>query len=679
MKTTTANDNDDDMVSNQSSGYDYDYESYDTLGLHVDEEPNKGGITPDSAKSIGGVSAITTPEMMPVNHIKIPLPIVDEVPIVDVGGDTISTNTNTSDSNGTILSTASQEVRKKQAEKILQKGMKALDKSNFEIAAEHFKTGYLLLVGTNSWDGDYTTILQLCTEGANAAYKIGDLDTVNELIDVVLTQDISVEEKFKVYECKILALQAAGDNHASLSLGIDVRQQLGFYTPPNKAASKPSILFGYTKTRLLLGKRTAKELANLPKLTNRRVIMARRMLELVGFDCWTAQPTLFPLIVYLNIKETLEYGINPADTVSCNAFLGYGILLCGVFGDPQRGRDMALASELILAKSPLPKIDSRCTFISQGCIFHWTSPLKDTIAPLLKGYKMGIKYGDISSTGVNQSLLVSHTYLAGCSLEETDKYTSLNFGLLTAESSDAIQTQLTKYDTHVWHLVVSKLRGIELEENETDFDGILKIAQETNNTGLRSVLFAAQLDLNIMLFSEWETAADLLQEAGDLRSALVGIFTGVRFTFCEALISIKTAQSSSVGMITRWMWKRRGIRVIKIIRGWVELGNPNVVHMLHLLEAELAVLNRHDRLAEDSYEMAITTASANGFRQDKALSHELASMYYGSRGDVCKRDHHMKHAILCYEEWGAWAKADQLKNARISLSSSNFCARFSLS
>jgi len=390
-----ANDEDEDtaVVSNQSS--DYIDESYDTFGLHVDMEPNRGGIKPNSAQSIGGISAITTPEMMPVNHIKIPLPIVEEVMKSSfnasnptnsgdvVGGESISTgNTNTGDSNKTVIpnNIISQEVRKKRAENHLQEGMQALENSNFEIAADNFKEGYSLLVGDNNrWEGDYTTILQLCSEGCHASYITGDFNTMNELIEEVLKQDISVEEKFRVYECKMLALQAAGNFHASLALGIDVRRQLGFYTPPDKEVSKLAILSGHIRTRLLLGNRTPEELANLPKLTNKRFIMAQRVLELIGFDCWTAQPTLFPLIVYLNVKETLENGINPA--TSCNALLGYGILLCGVFGDQQRGQDMALASELILAKDPLPRVESRCTFICQGCIFHWTTPLKKNYCP----------------------------------------------------------------------------------------------------------------------------------------------------------------------------------------------------------------------------------------------------------------------------------------------------------
>jgi len=435
------------------------FSSFDTLGLHVDEAPNKGGIKPNATKSIGSVSAITTPEMMPVNHIKIPLPtIVDEIILPNNNGSLSSSNTNsnTGDSNGTILSPVlvNQEVRKKQAaEQNLKYGMKALEHSIFEIAADQFKEGILNLGPNYKWhEGeDNSTALTLYSEGAFACYTTGDYDTMNELIDEVVKQDISIEEKFRCYEIKMLAYETLGDNNLSLDLGIEVRKQLGFYTPPNKPVSNLSILTGYVKANYLLGKKTPEDLASLPQLTDTRVIMAHKMLEMIGLDCFVCQPTLFPLIVFLNIKETLQYGIDPASPSL--AFISFGILLCGVFGELQRGREMARASMLILSKAqsmPTRKIISFHTFIAQGCIYHWTANLQETLAPLRKGYEDDIESGDILSAGLNQSLLVSHTYFCGCSLEEIDELFSSNVRL----SCDVLQTQPTsaQYELHLWHL-----------------------------------------------------------------------------------------------------------------------------------------------------------------------------------------------------------------------------------
>ena len=298
---------------------------------------------------------------------------------------------------------------------------------------------------------DNSTALTLYSEGAFACYRTGDYDTMNELIDEVVKQDIiSIEEKFRCYEIKMLAYETLGDNNLSLDLGIEVRKQLGFYTPPNKPVSNLSILTGYVKANYLLGKKTPEDLASLPQLTDTRVIMAHKMLEMIGLDCFNCQPTLFPLLVFLNIKETLQYGIDHASPSL--AFISFGILLCGVFGELQRGREMARASMLILSKAqsmPTRKIISFHTFIAQGCIYHWTANLQETLAPLRKGYEDDIESGDILSAGLNQSLLVSHTYFCGCSLEEIDELFSSN-----------VRLSYPQYELHLWHLGKQKIGNV---------------------------------------------------------------------------------------------------------------------------------------------------------------------------------------------------------------------------
>ena len=508
-------------------------------------------------------------------------------------------------------------------------------------------------------------MLKLYSEGANSSYISGDFETMNELINEVLRQPISIEDKFRVYEIKMLALQAAGNNHESLELGIEVRKQLGFYTPPNKSVSKLKILLGFIITSIYMGKRTPEDLANLPELTNQRIIMAQRMLVMIELDSYAVQPSLFPLINFLNVGTTLRYGISPAN--ACDAFGGFGILLCA-FGSPQRGCDMALAVQLILAKAKpgeLTHLISR-TCLDQGFVYHWTTTtLQETLAPLLRGYQIGLDTGDVQSAGLNQLMHISHTYYAGRKLEEVDRLTSANVGLQN-EAVQKLDGSLTQSHIlgsliQVWYLVVSELRGRELDESELNFDGIIKFSNEINNPALKSYAFTGQLELKV-IFSEWDKAIDILEEAGDVRAVLVALFIGVRFTFLEALVLIKAAHASET-WYKRWKWKRRALKSINIIRKWVKKGNVNVIHYLHLLEAELAVLNGNSNVAENSCKLAITVAEKNGLIQDLALSHELAS---SSMGDDNHRDYHMKNAIKCYSEWGATKKVYQLKDALLS-------------
>ena len=93
----------------------------------------------------------------------------------------------------------------------------------------------------------------------------------------------------------------------------------------------------------------------------------------------------------------------------------------------------------------------------------------------------------------------------------------------------------------------------------------------------------------------------------------------------------------------------------------MSLGNVNLVHLLHLLKAECSILNGDHNAAEDSFKAAQSTASKHGFLQYKALSHELASLYYASRGDAYWEEYNLDRAIEAYSDWQATAKVEELE------------------
>ena len=104
-------------------------------------------------------------------------------------------------------------------------------------------------------------------------------------------------------------------------------------------------------------------------------------------------------------------------------------------------------------------------------------------------------------------------------------------------------------------------------------------------------------------------------------------------------------------------WKRKAVKAINGIQNWLKDGNVNVVHMYHLLKAHLAVLNGKDLIAQKQFKLAIAAATKNGFIHDLALSHEMASEYFGALNDDYWRKYHLEKARTSYFDWGATAKA----------------------
>lgn len=214
---------------------------------------------------------------------------------------------------------------------------------------------------------------------------------------------------------------------------------------------------------------------------------------------------------------------------------------------------------------------------------------------------------------------------------------------------------------HLYLLAVKKVKNMDLEENERDFDDVRILAIEDNNLPIQRFVDSVQIEINVY-FGKWEEARDLLlQKTGDVREVLLGMHAGVRFTFFESLISLKAAQSSSGS--TRRKWKRRGVKAMKLISRWKNKGNVNIIQCLHLLEAELSVLKGKNEKAEECFQSAIGVASERGFLQDKALCHQLFSTYFQDRGNDDMMVYHMEEAIKCYREWGASAVVEQLSTA----------------
>ena len=495
---------------------------------------------------------------------------------------------------------------------------------------------------------------------------------MNVLLDEVLSRpDLTVMEKLRAYEIEIIAHQSADQYHESLTIGLDVLKQLGLPVLKNKPISIVSIIFEYMKTKRALGERTAEELASLPRLTDERIGVGLRISELILISCYQAQPTMFPLLVFRMVRASLKHGINISTS---DALISYSIILCGAFRDPQRGREMARAGELILKEYEFKK--SRAALGANGLIYYWTAPLLDTL--IREGHHLCMRCVESRFIFAVEGLIyhwskplslifyLSHTYFSGCELGGTAVTEFIDRHIEYQNIGDDPQRVhiSSELDIETYFLALKKVRGVEIQEDERDFDGILAVANEKGNQTLHADIYLVQLDLKVF-FGEWEEAAEMLNSAGNLHAALLAIFAGVRWTILEALISIKATRSSKK-ILTSLKWRQRAYNAVKTVRGWAKKQNPNIEHSLHLLEAELASFEGKEKKAISLYRDAIDTAEKNGFQQDQALSNELASLYFDSIGDAEQKSIHWENAIRCYSEWGATAKVEQLRKRTIT-------------
>lgn len=356
------------------------------------------------------------------------------------------------------------------------------------------------------------------------------------------------------------------------------------------------------------------------------------------------------MIVFALVRASLKHGTNSASFV---AFGGYGIILNNL-GKLQEGREMARTVELLLAKPKMARMKSKSIFICEGMINHWTAPIQGTLAPLLQGYQTGLQSGDLESAALSLRFRVMALYYSGRQLDSLLVETKTNINAMEHMN----QNMLGIGTLTPWLILFKKLAGTFIEENDMNFEGTMKIALELDSHVVRAYTIMCLVELNVY-FQEWQNAARLLED-NNIHEVLRGFFASARLTFLEGLISIQVSRCDATKWLEKRAWKRRAYKSRKVICNWVKKGNVNLVHYLHLLDAELAALNGNYKKAQVSFTAAITVARRNGFIQDRALAHELASAYFKSREDTYWKDYHMERCLEYYNEWGAIAKVQQL-------------------
>jgi hypothetical protein len=208
----------------------------------------------------------------------------------------------------------------------------------------------------------------------------------------------------------------------------------------------------------------------------------------------------------------------------------------------------------------------------------------------------------------------------------------------------------------------------DLTSSAGDFDPTIRdevraITQSSGNSGW--TLFVEFSCLQIAYyFEDYERADRCSRLTADFPKEVGGHFFVPRNAFFRCLTALALAHQTTG--LRRRSNLRRAAKLIRQTERWSKAGNVDCVHMLQLLEAERASLSKRKAFeAKRLYLSAISTASRNGYVNDKALCHERAFLFHLRRAEASDEDrfwaeNHYKDAIQAYCDWNAFAKAKHL-------------------
>ena len=246
------------------------------------------------------------------------------------------------------------------------------------------------LMDENSWRVDYVLILAIYNAAAEISYTGGDYDNVKIMVNEVLDNARTLDDKVQASTTKMYMLGSSNQSSKAVDIGLHLLHQLGENFP---IKPKPKhILSSMIRTKLMLRGKSKEMLLRLPSMTDGHAASAMIVMNILFPSAFFCNPLLFPLLIMRMIKISVNKGLA---AVSCVAFALYGILLVG---NPSSVADAVQMGELSLkmldrfqCKPYVPRVYAAV----YGFIHGWTKPLHLAFNRLLCGYRIALETGDI--------------------------------------------------------------------------------------------------------------------------------------------------------------------------------------------------------------------------------------------------------------------------------------------
>jgi PAS domain S-box-containing protein len=530
-------------------------------------------------------------------------------------------------------------------------GRRAKSSAAFESAHHYFETG-ITIINKDYWDQRYELVLALHTECMETAYLNSDFEMMDRLANEVLHHARTLADKTKVYQLRIQADIARNRLGEAIETSLSALKMLGIHLP--RKPDMTAILFGLLMTKFRLYQRAENGLADQKVMDDPLVIATMRILTHTASAAFFSRPMLLPLIVFEQIRLTLKHGI-VAD--SATAFVMFGLIECGVFGNMTSGIRAGDRGMEILEQLKARDLAAKVHVIYNSQIRHWKSHAKITLEPLLKAHQIGLETGDLEYAAYAVHIYCCNSYCIGRNLVDLLQQIEIR--------GDQIRrlNQQTAYNFHrIWHQSVLNLAGKSPVPERLcgeiyDVDEMIGVHLAAND---RTSIFDARLHQMILayLFHDYKTAVDRAADTEKYADGVTSMLYVPLMVFYASLARLAFCRKS--GGYRKRLLLQRVMRDRRKMKKWALQVPENFEHAFYLIDAEYARIKKDDEQARKSYHAAIQTATRHQYYHIRALANELFAQFWMEKDESDIARLYMIRARQAYQLWGAAAKVAHL-------------------
>ncbi|MBD2744551.1 ATP-binding sensor histidine kinase [Coleofasciculus sp. FACHB-1120] len=536
----------------------------------------------------------------------------------------------------------------------LKAGQKARAATAYIAAFQYCTTGIDLLP-EDGWQTQYETTLALYKSATEAAYLSGNFEQMKQLAASVTEHSKTLLDTIEVYEVQIQAAQAQHQFVEAVRIALKIVERLGTTIPEQPSQSDTALAFETTKS--ILAGRQPLDLIDLPQITEPNKLAVVRILAAVSSVAFVAAPTLLPFIVLEQVNLSVRYGNS---SFSTNGYAYYGLMLCGVIGDVDRGYQFGQLALKLLEYFNTKELKARVYVGVHFSIWHWKEPLRESLPFFREGYQVGLETGDLEAATICAFGYVMHSWFVGKELIELSRESSTFRAQLNQLNQAGLSSHLTIFQQAILNLTEDAAEAWQLTGNAFDRDEMLpKIERAGDRTAL-SYFYVSQLIL-YYLFGKVEMAVEAAIAAENYLSSATGLFVVPLFYTYDSLAHL--AIYSRVSEVEQQSILQRVAKNQEKMKSWAQLAPANHRHKFYLVEAERYRVLEDKSEALEFYDRAIARSTENEYLQEVALANELAAKFYLEWGKPRVARDYLHDAYYGYARWGATAKVSNLEQS----------------
>ncbi|PCI44401.1 MAG: hypothetical protein COB51_10250 [Moraxellaceae bacterium] len=535
----------------------------------------------------------------------------------------------------------------------LKAAQKAKNSTSYKSAENYISIAQSLL--SEDWNQEFYALhLSVLSEVTEIAYLNANYTLMEQSANRVITNSQDIIDSLPVRMVLVQSLCSQNKTERSITLGLESLKELGLKV--NLNASLFDVVFELLKLKFLLGKRKAKDLYDLPEMTDQKLLFAQRIIAVISMPAYIFNQNLTLVLGLKAIQIAIKHGISAESSYS---FSIYSIVLTGVLENFDEGKAFSEMGIKIAEKYSAKTIIPRAIFSHYFLVNHWQEPISNSIEPCMEAYNLALESGALEVAATCYLISVYCDYFSGKNLQQVAK-SMVQANQVARELNQELNVeqiyQLQQLVHNLTHPVARKssLVGDFLDETEA-----LPRYRSENNEVMLSCIHIHKL-MAAYLFDERGQLFFLCKNNEKYLKASISLVYLPTFYFLAALSYLRLLPELNF-IQRRIAWLKIGFYKGKLNK-YRKHCEPTNAHKYYLVEAECHRAKGKIKTASELYETAIDYAEKSKILYEQAISEECTARFYCGLNNQRTGQYYIRLALRTFHLWGASEKVAALKN-----------------